>query len=197
MHYFKKIFVVSVIALLVPLSASGTPYFVFTDSGGSRHDGDESGITYKNEQIYWSSTTANVLQYIGWGKVPGHYPELTDDELFFNYPGFRTNKSEFTGYGWNWYFNNSKQSKERPGWSKPDKAEGGFYQGDTLHNYKLKLVQGQRMVMGGSKGWYIGEIQGLAHTPAQPVPEPGTLLLMGLGMFGLAYSIRSRWQRDS
>ena len=145
MHYFKKIFVASVIALLHPLSASGTPCFMFIDSGGSCYD-HESGVTYKNQRKYRPAATANILQYIGWKKVSLQHSAITDD-LFLNFSGFRTD-------------------------------------------------QGQGMMMEGSSGWYIGKDRNSSHA-SQPVPEPGTMLLMGLGMFGVAYSIRSRWQRPS
>ncbi|MBL0713013.1 MAG: IdeS/Mac family cysteine endopeptidase [Desulfosarcina sp.] len=48
----------------------------------------------------------------------------------------------------------------------------------------------------GSDFWYIGEVHGLAPMPAPvaSIPEPATLLLVGAGLFGLAW-VRRRFPK--
>ena len=54
---------------------------------------------------------------------------------------------------------------------------------------------------GGTEKWVVtynnagGDVQLTAATNTSPVPEPGTFLLMGSGLIGLAYSARRRWTK--
>ncbi len=54
---------------------------------------------------------------------------------------------------------------------------------------------------GGTEKWLVnyddvnGLVQLTAATNTNPTPEPGTFLLLGSGLLGLAYGARRRWQR--
>jgi PEP-CTERM motif len=72
-----------------------------------------------------------------------------------------------------------------------DDKNGGHPRPNVLAYYDVSFVGGQwTMPDYGNGTWYIGEVMGLLP---RPIPEPGTLALLGLGLLGIAgYRIRRR-----
>lgn len=162
---FKAV-AVSIMVLLVPFAAGGVPFHSLMDRNAVR-------------QITAAPHSSSL-----------YFPEI---------------KSQF-GYSIrDQVFDSEDSLQYLTGWFRGNEERRFIF---TSEHFRRYLVEKRRQpdfvrqfVWSGNEGyglgnilhgnWWVGCLTA-ESVSSQPVPEPGTLLMMGLGMFGLACHIRSR-----
>jgi hypothetical protein len=116
-------------------SASAAPYYVWDDWGGTWHDADKTLSNAEDDLMCWAAAASNVLDWTGWGNVPGK--NLNDqDDVFGYFQDHWTDNAGMMSYGWYWWFYGTNISQGWDGWSQVDVAGGGnFYPTESFFQY--------------------------------------------------------------
>lgn len=111
----------------------GEAYQLWEHHGGTWYDAEKSSDNAEDDLMCWAATTANVLQWTGWGNVNGLENE---DEIFEYFQDHWTDAGGNIFYGVNWWFDGINDVQGESGWSQEDvDGGGGFYPSLEVSNY--------------------------------------------------------------
>jgi hypothetical protein len=177
----------------------GSYMALLNDSNGNRH---ATRLTQQSSAITAQDITDNTKIYVDWGAAlveptnnntahsPSDYPFFEIDILKngAKIDTFKINSHNAAGSGWanigtmNWD-NNSGIIYYEDGQFVYDLVNGGFLAGDKITVDMFVADCG----LGGHGAYaFLDGIGTVQPPPPHGVPEPGTLLLVGLGLVGVA-----------
>jgi hypothetical protein len=113
-------------------SPRGFSYLLHEQWGGAWHDAEKSPSNNDDDLMCWAASSANVLEWTGWGNVVGL--ETTDD-IFAYYNDHWSDAGGLQRFGWEWWFNGENDSQGWGGWSQVETPGGSFYPGETFEDY--------------------------------------------------------------
>ncbi|HHD64654.1 MAG TPA: PEP-CTERM sorting domain-containing protein [Desulfobulbaceae bacterium] len=87
------------------------------------------------------------------------------------------------------------QLPEETAWFNPDNSDNDFQQIIEINSYSVKLAQEQGSLRAVYNDWPVSETNQSSRVEFHPVPEPASLLMIGLGIFGLAMLSRLQQNR--
>ncbi len=90
---------------------------------------------------------------------------------------------------------NRLQLPEETAWFNPDNSDNDFQQIIEINSYSVKLAQEQGSLRAVYNDWPVSETNQSSRVEFHPVPEPASLLMIGLGIFGLAMLSRLQQNR--
>lgn len=110
----------------------GTSYMLVDAWGGTWTDADKSARNTDDDNLCWAATTANMLQWTGWGNVAGL---TTADEIFAYFQNHWSDQGGHVYYGGDWWFDGSNDMQGRSGWAQVEQSGGGFFPALDFDNY--------------------------------------------------------------
>ena len=189
---FKKVLLLAVLALALPMAAFADSSIGLTNKGGTL-TGNASGLTLTGStlEIYGSAVGSNL------GSVTFTTGALTSGNLQGDATFAAGGSFVITGNGTNGVPNGVIFSGTFSGpvtWTKIDEYNG-------THSYTLQgallSASGQvgataQLTVNTGKGFFNGSVGLESGDTNLSVPEPGTLSLFGTGLIGLAGAIRRK-----
>ena len=113
-------------------SPRGFSYLLHEQWGGAWHDAEKSPSNNDDDLMCWAASSANVLEWTGWGNVVGL--ETTDD-IFAHYNDHWSDAGGLQRFGWEWWFNGENDSQGWGGWSQVETPGGNFYPEENFSDY--------------------------------------------------------------
>ena len=124
-----------------PDTSTGTTYLLWENHGGFWADAEKAPNSippYNDEDdlLCWAATCSNMLEWTGWGYVPGMGYGNTDT-FFEYYQDHTTDKGSLNAYGLEWWFTGYLNDVGDPtNWSSEDVAGADFWSSSyTWTNY--------------------------------------------------------------
>jgi len=109
-----------------PTPASADTYYLWDSWGGTWHDAEKTPSNTEDDYMCWAAASANVLEWTGWGDVPGQNFN-NEDDIFAYYQDHWTDQGGMMEFGWHWWFDGTNPSQGWEGWSQVDVPGGGFW----------------------------------------------------------------------
>jgi hypothetical protein len=132
-------------------AAADVDYFIWDSFGGDWADAEKTPAAWAEVSLLcWAATSSNILEWTGWGFVPG--PFVGTDDMFAYYAAHWTNLGSIPHYAWNWWFDGTLPP-DWDGWSEVDVSGGGFWPGYTFTNYSSYVTTD---IMQNIAGWLMG-----------------------------------------
>jgi hypothetical protein len=116
-------------------SAFASSYYVWDDWGGTYHDANKTLNNRDDDLMCWAAAASNVLDWTGWGNVPGN-GFTSQDDIFDHFQAHWTDQAGIMSFGWHWWFYGTNIAEGWAGWSQVDQAGGGnFFASDSFFNH--------------------------------------------------------------
>jgi hypothetical protein len=164
---------------------TGVSYMLHENWGGTWSDAEKSRYSSEDDNMCWAASTANILEWTGWGHVDGM---TNTDQMFGYFQDHWTDQGGLMGYGWQWWFTGVNASSGWSGWAQVDVAGGGFHPSVTYNDYQhyssndasamstintyLRAGYGTSIAIYGPGGHAI-TVWGLSHETGNPTAYNG------------------------